>query len=100
MLKLRYPATGSPSLSIAGLTSRSCAEVIAAIWQDSTGSILTAHYLYSYWWGEWGGYGRTERVSQSDALIADEIKRKLEAHPTIAEVVPEYAEVNPFVPTV
>src|SRR5262245_36314975 len=69
VLKLRYPATGGQALGIAPLTSRSCAEAMAAIWRDTAENVFTEDYLYEHWWGEWGGTVRLERVSQSDASL-------------------------------
>lgn len=100
VLKLRYPATGGQALNIAPLTSRSCAEALAAVWQNFPESIFTEEYLYNYWWGEWGGSARLELVSKSDASLAVEVKRMLESHEAIAQVISEYEELNPFVPTI
>jgi hypothetical protein len=98
ILRLKYPTTCSPGLNLAPLTTRGCAEALAAIWRDTPGSDFTPEYFYYQWWGQWGGTGRSERFSPADAFMANEVMQTLEAHPAIAAVVPEYEDLNPFEP--
>ena len=76
-LRLRYPAIyRHPNLFVLDpITTRDCADALAAVWRDVPGSGFTDDFFYRYWNTEWDGYARLEEVSPIDSDLAVEVKK-------------------------
>jgi hypothetical protein len=78
------------------ITANHAAEAIASLWKGIRNPRNSAHFWVHVWNMEWNGYARLECVPENDATGSAELKKQLEKHPIIQEIVP--ADGNPFIP--
>jgi hypothetical protein len=88
---------GHPDLTIMEpITVNHAAEIISSLWKGIRDPRNNPLFWSEMWNGSWRGYARLEHVLSHEATRSQELRKLLESHSVVREVVP--ADWNPFVP--
>ena len=76
-------------LDISALTQRGVSESLASLWVGTEDPRADPNYWYFRWNGVWGSYGHSEHLTQTEVDRLDYLRRRLEQHRFISQLIPE-----------
>jgi hypothetical protein len=74
---------------VAAVTQRGPSEALASAWAGTQDEQADPHFWYGRWNGDWGSYGRAERLSSEEQERLGEQRAALERHPFVCRLEPE-----------